>query len=163
MWRPIVLAFAACSACATPREPMAVGNPVPAAPRTCALVRGAYCIEDIGLVIDQGRPTDRGTPITFYEEDWRDRPVVLTEPPGCRKGLSDTIQWLNVDRSDETVALTIRLRADASCDLQITAGGKSRDPGATGFFTALTQIRACTRAPCEGVVLAGPLSSQVHW
>jgi len=61
--------------------------PAAAAPRTCALIRGAYCIERSGLIIRE-QPLDRGhSRLTVYEDRWSLLPIVIDEPGGCAGSL----------------------------------------------------------------------------
>ena len=158
MWGGFLpLLFSACSVSSVP--PL----PVPSAPRTCALVRGAYCIENVGLAISPEQGSGGTNRVIIYEQHWQARSLVITEPESCERVLSDTVQLLSSRRTNEALEFRVRLATNGSCDLTMTVGNEVVDLAGNGFFTAMTQIRACRTRPCEGPVIGGVLRGAIPW
>jgi hypothetical protein len=126
-----------------------------APPRTCAVTRGAYCIERSGLVIRIERAGANRSRITAYEEWWRDFPLVIDEPATCRRTLSDTVELTSMAEDDANIRFTLKLARNGRCTLTITIPNERRDRAGSAFSTALTQIRACARRPCAGPIVGG--------
>lgn len=159
--RLVVTTMAAvlCSGCHNKLE-----APLPAsAPRACALIRGSYCIEQVGLTIEESGLRIGGARLIIYDRSWQSTPLVVWEPVGCRRRLSNMTELIRVHRSDGQLILDVRLRRDGTCDLRISTGDKETDPAGNGFFTAMTQIRACIVQPCAGTVIGARVRSQVDW
>lgn len=161
--KKILLCLAASGACAgcetgaeTQRLPLS-------APRTCALVRGAYCIESVGLTIEAEPRREGDSRLTIFEEHWREAPLIILEPAGCRNHLSDTIELISLNRAGGVLAMRIRLRKDATCDVDLTAADRERDSAGDGFFTAMTQIRSCAAHPCTGPLIGERIRSRIDW
>lgn len=149
------------SGCAT--SPVERSQPALAAPRTCAVFRGAYCIEAVGLTVETSELAGGSASIKVYEHDWRMWPLVITEPRGCRSGTSNTIELLSTGRSGGSISMLVRLRRDGTCDLLLSAPDRSSDSSGSAFFTGMTQIRACASRTCEGTVIGGQIRSRIDW
>lgn len=122
-------------------------------PRTCAVTRGAYCIERSGLVIRIERAAAGRSRITVYEEWWRKLPLIIDEPGTCRRTLSDTVELISMAEDDANLRFTLKLARNGRCTLRITIPNERRDSAGSAFSTALTQIRTCARRPCEGPIV----------
>ena len=133
------------------------------APQDCALIRGAFCVQQLGLTIDEAEASAGHSILTIYGEDWRDKALVVSEPNACRRGLADTIELIENSESDGKLLLRVRLRRDGTCDLRISANNRRTDPLGDGFFAAMTLIRACFEAPCTGPVIGRRIRSAVAW
>lgn len=152
----LVLMSAACQA-------QTVSPAALSAPRVCAAVRGTYCIEELGLTIEETATSASQTMLALHGDDWRDKPLVISEPNGCRRGLADTIELMENTESDGKLRLRVRLRRDGTCDLQISVNNRRTDPLGDGFFAAMTLIRACYETPCTGPVIGSRIRSAVDW
>ena len=133
------------------------------APRTCSETRGAYCIESVGLAIHVEKVSPTVNRIRVFEDHWQGTPLTITEPASCGSTRSDTVETLHHEKANDATKLRLRLVRNGSCDIDIAVAGKARDPAGHGFFTAMTQIRACERAPCEGPVIGGIIRQELDF
>ena len=134
-----------------------------AAPRTCAVTRGAYCIERSGLIIRVERTDANGSRLTAYQEWWSEFPLVIEEPASCRRTLSDTVELTSMSEDSAYLRFTLKLARNHQCTLAITIPNERRDPAGGAFSTALTQIRACARRPCEGPIVGADIRDRFGW
>lgn len=145
-------------ACQTPEQDVL---PAASAPRTCAMVRGAYCIENAGYTIDV-EPLPGETRLTVYEDWWRAHPLIIREPSGCRDTLSDTIELLSQADVGLETRFRVRFARNGRCDVLFIVGSEASDPAdaaLTALSAALSQIRTCRSRPCEGPVVATEVGS----
>jgi len=148
----------ALSACQAPEQNV---SPAASAPRTCAMVRGAYCIENAGYTVDV-EPLSGETRLTVYEDWWRAHPLIIREPSGCRDTLSDTIELLSQADVGLETHFRVRFARNGRCDVLFVVGSEASDPAdpaLTALSAALTQIRTCRSPPCEGPVVAAEIGS----
>lgn len=148
----LAFSFAALNGCAVREQ----GALIPtSAPRTCAVTRGAYCIERSGLVIRVERAGAGRSRLTAYQEWWRNFPLVIEEPASCRRTLSDTVELTSMTEDDANLRFTLKLARNGRCTLTITIPNERRDPAGSAFSTALGQIRSCATRPCAGPIVGG--------
>ncbi|MEA3045827.1 MAG: hypothetical protein QOJ53_159 [Sphingomonadales bacterium] len=117
------------------------------------MTRGAYCIERSGLVIRVERARPGRSRLIVYEEWWSDLPLIIEEPASCRRTLSDTVELTSMAEDEANLRFTLKLARNGRCTLTITIPNERRDPAGSAFSTALTQIRACARRPCDGPIV----------
>jgi hypothetical protein len=134
-----------------------------APPRTCAVTRGAYCIERSGLVIRIERAGARRSRITVYEEWWSNLPLVIEEPASCLRTLSDTVELMAMSEDNMNLRFTLKLARNNRCNITITVPNERRDPAGSAAFTALAQIRACARRPCNGPIIGMNIRERFGW
>lgn len=141
-----------------------------APPRDCEVVRGAWCILASSISFEHERPRDSPfrSKWTLRGRYWRDKPLVILEPGGCRTGVSDAAKVLSVSPSvlwegKQWKSYVVRLKSDGSCDLKILS--PQNDPLGSAFSASLTEIRVCSSVRCDGVVLAQhfPPESRAGW
>lgn len=142
----------------------AVAQPIPAGvPRTCAVTRGAYCIERSGLIIRVERGRANGSRLTVFEEGWRELPLIIEEPGSCRRTLSDTVELTSMSEDETYLRFTLKLARSGRCNLMITVPNERTDRAGGAVFTALGQIRACARRPCEGPIVGADIRDRFGW
>lgn len=134
-----------------------------APPRTCAVTRGAYCIERSGLVIRIERAGAARSRITAYQEWWKDFPLIIEEPASCRRTLSDTVELMAMSEDNMNLRFTLKLARNNRCNIIITVPNEQRDPAGSAVFTALGQIRACARRPCNGPIVGMDIRERFGW
>lgn len=140
------------------------GTAIPAsAPRTCAVTRGAYCIERSGLVIRIERATPDRSRLTAYQEWWRDFPLTIEEPDSCLRTLSDTVELESMSQDNLNLRFILRLARNNRCNITIIVPNEQRDPAGSAVFTALGQLRACERRPCEGPIVGANIRDSFGW
>lgn len=127
------------------------------------MVRGAYCIEDVGYTIRETARSPQSTTLAVMEESWTSPPLVIDEPSACRTALSDTVELVSQETEGPEMRVRLRLVRDGRCDLLIKVGSAATDPAATGLSAAITQIRACRSRPCAGPVIAGEIGDALSW
>jgi hypothetical protein len=138
-------------------------RPAASAPRTCQDIRGAYCIESVGLTVHLQSSSSTKSELLIYEQAWRSTPIRIVEPATCTQSLSDTVEALDFDADPAESRIRVRLAKNGSCDLDIFVGGRRSDPAGNGFFTAMTQLRACRARPCTGPVIGGIIRQKLKW
>ncbi|MGY0556293.1 hypothetical protein [Lysobacter sp. A421] len=160
LWIAFITLLAPVSAgCATP------DLPAPAAPpRECLLIRHAWCIEGGPYEIVMQRANRSESPgfdwVWVLRGDFRpESKLVLFEPYGCKDGFADSLVALSYDkrviwRDREWDRMRVRLRSDASCDLDILVPPFDGDPMEWAYSSGFGLIRACSNVSCEGPLLA---------
>jgi hypothetical protein len=142
----------------------------PSAPAIrCEIKFSAWCIAEGAYEITR-RPALDGR----YDRIWTlsgrfkpDSKMVVFEPNGCNVGFSDQkATLLNVDRTflwqnRKWDRIGIRLKHDATCDLQILLPPENDDPMAWGYYGGLALIRICTAQKCPAQNL-GDLVPQIR-
>lgn len=129
----------------------------PSPPRKCEMRQPVWCIYQGAWEI-----TDRLVERQKYDRVWVVRgfsrpkaPLVVMEPNGCREGLSDSVKATRFDSKFEWEAkiwnlMTIRLKSDGSCDLDILIPKAQSDPTGEAYFSGLPLIHPCATSSCEG-------------
>lgn len=130
------------------------------APRTCQEIRGAYCIENVGLTVEKSTKYNQ-TELVVYEDQWKQNPLVILEESSCKKSKSNMVKIINYNKKVVPNELTVRLVKNGGCDLVLRAGSPQDSGLGWALSTALTEIRACQRRPCEGPVIGGIIRQSI--
>jgi hypothetical protein len=133
-------------------------------PRRCEIRQKAWCIYFSDAAIQDQPATSTGYISTWTVRGsyWRDYPLVIQEPRGCREGLSDTIELRKFDKrfhwqGQGWIRTVVRLMTNGQCDLVLLSPTLTRDPAGSAFFAGLALIQACTTDTCEGAPIGGAL------
>lgn len=145
------------TACTTPGISAEVQPRPSAPPRFCEVKHSAWC-----LLTGADNYTDVPSLKAEYVSQWivrgdlwRDHPLIINEPRGCRSGRSDTVALVSYERGVRWQGrnwnkLIVKLKKDGSCDLELWSAPVAVDPQAGAFFAGLSLVRPCKDAACEG-------------
>ena len=161
----VVLAFALV--CGSAPIGAAVAPRVP--PKVCEIRQSAWCIYFSDATIED-RPAQSATYASVWSvrgSYWANFPLIIREPHGCRKALSDTVQLLDFDKrfswnGQTWNRLVVRLMKNGNCDLVLLSPTLDRDPRGLAFFAGLGLIQACETSECQGPVLGSEIRDLVN-
>lgn len=133
-------------------------QPAPAAPPAkCEIALTVWCIREgaYEIVSQFSKHND-------YRRVWIIRgffkpssPLIVLEPYGCRQGLSDQAESLRFDQhftwdSKQWNRLTVKLKKDDSCNIELLIPPFADDPTGEAFFGGVALVQRCTTATCNG-------------
>jgi len=137
---------------------------VPAAPPAkCEIALPVWCIREGAYEI-----VSQFSKHNAYRRVWIIRgffkpssPLIVREPYGCRQGLSDQAEALTFDKhikwgGKEWNRMTVQLKKDGSCNIELLVPPFSEDPTGEAFFGGLALVQRCMTTSCDGDSL-GPL------
>lgn len=159
----LVVGIFGCSKAQEPQQ-MVASAPI----SKCELRFSAWCITEGAYEISRVLASD-GVHDRIWVLRGRFRPdskLVIFEPNGCNTGYSDQVALLGVDKSlrwqdHEWDRINVRLKHDATCDLQILVPIATNDQMEWGYSEGLPLVRACTKQECPAQSL-GDLKSQIR-
>lgn len=156
MSRPKLLVLAA-TICVMACQPHAVlSSALEAPPRVCEIRQPAWCIYRSNITIQHAPSFNSSQSIwTIWGSYWREDPVIILEPRGCRVGVSDVVELVDADDGYEWDgriwnSIKVRLRSDGACDLNLLSPSVPEDKSRTAFSAKLTLIQACQTDGCDG-------------
>lgn len=138
-------------------------------PESCEIRQAAWCLlySDVTYE-DKPSPLEKFSSIWIIRgSTWKEHPLVMREPRGCRQGRADTTEFVrsikNVEfEGNRESMFVVRLKKDKTCDLEFFYYPVKRDPQAGGFFAALGLLRPCRDSACEGDVIGVKIRPFVH-
>lgn len=142
--------------------------PVSAPPSKCEIRFSAWCIAEGAYEISRVLASD-GVHDRIWTLSGRFRPdskLIVFEPNGCNSGYADKAVVLRVEKAfrwqdREWDRISVRLKKDATCDLQILVPVATNDPMEWGYSSGLPLIRTCTKSECPAQNL-GDLKSEIR-
>ena len=154
-----VLIAITVSALVSERARTAESMPSPAAPPAkCEIAMATWCIREGAYEL-----VSRFSKLKTYRRVWIVRgfskpaaPLIVLEPYGCREGLSDVSEALDLDQHFSWDRRTwnrirVKLKRDDSCNLDVLVPKFADDPAGEAFFGGLALVQGCTTtAPCDG-------------
>lgn len=161
MSHPRFLALAATVVCVMACQPHVVRSEgLQAPPRVCEIRQAAWCIYRSDMTIQHEPVFNTNLSAwTMWGSYWREHPAVILEPRGCRDGISDVVELMKTDDAYQWKgrawnSITVRLRSDGSCDLNLLSPPAQEDKIGTAYSVKMTLIRACQTANCDGPTIA---------
>lgn len=152
-----------------PRKAMADEGRSTEPPARCEIHQMAWCMLLDDMTYQDVPSTQENMASTWYLRGplWKQYPLIINEPAGCRTGYSDIVKLVRFDRyykvGEKTFGrIVVRLKKNGSCDLEMLSSKKSDDKYAGGFFAGLTSVKPCIDASCSGEVLAKDLRELVR-
>lgn len=161
----LCFAWVLVAACA-PASPQSASAAAP--PSKCEIRFSAWCIAEgayeISRLLASDGVNDRVWILSGRFEP--DSKLVVFEPNGCNSGYADELALLGVEKafhwqSRRWDRISVRLKGDATCDLQILVPEAANDPMEWGYSSGLPLLRTCTKVGCPAQNL-GDLKSQIR-
>jgi hypothetical protein len=150
----IVILISGACAPRTPSNPQVFQNEPPS---SCEIQQPVWC-----LLYSDATYSDLPSASEAFASEWvvrgntwKDYPLVIHEPRGCRVGRSDTVELVDYVKDFEWGGrkmnkVVVRMKSDNTCNLEFISFHLKDDPQAGGFFAAMTLVRPCTEQTCEG-------------
>lgn len=140
-----------------------------APPVLCEFKQSSWCILYSVATYEDAPSQEEGyaSRWTVRGGTWKDHPLIINEPIGCRSGISDTVELLG---SEETVEwhgqpltkVAIKLKSDGSCNLELLYPRADADPQEGAFFAAMTLIKACQNTACTSAPIGIVIRPRIH-
>lgn len=133
------------------------GEGLKAPPSHCEIRQSAWCILYSDATYEDVPSESAGYSSywTVRGGTWKEYPLLIKEPVGCRNGKSDTIEFISFEhlvkwRDQVLDKLVVKIKSDGSCNLEFLYPKSGVDPVDGAFFAAMTLVKACQDAPCSG-------------
>jgi hypothetical protein len=126
-------------------------------PLHCISEHGAWCVLDGAG--EQPLATASGvSAFKLSDPSQSDASLIVISPVGCDRVRADQLAFLSFEHGlkrygQEWEGISVRLRNDGTCDLQILLPQFSSNPFEWAFSSGLQLIRACKSDVCEGAPL----------
>ena len=127
-----------------------------APPTFCEIRQSAWCIlySDVSYKDAPSKKEGYASHWIVKGGTWKDNPLVINEPKGCRNGKSDTVDLIGSEEEVKSEGRTwtkirVRIKKDKSCDLEFLYPPAGSDPQEGAFLAAMTIVKACGDQNCS--------------
>jgi hypothetical protein len=138
-------------------------------PERCEIQQASWCLlySDVTYEDKPSTLEKFASVWTIRGSTWKNYPLVVREPRGCRVGRSDTTEFIRSTKNMEFEGrrrdmFVVRMKKNKTCDLEFIYFPVKQDPQAGGFFAALGLLRPCRDNACEGEVIGVKIRPFVH-
>lgn len=152
----------------TPVEKMQIAARPHAPPTFCEIRQATWCWLSSDATFEDRPSRAAGFSSLWIVRGgtWRNYPLVMHEPTGCRSGRADTVNLIkppiNVRlRGKLWNKIIVGLKKDGTCNLEFLYPKLSDDPQAGGFFAAMNLLRPCRNPACDGEPIGFKIRSLV--
>ena len=154
----------ACAPAPAPSQPTSAAAP----PSKCEIRFSAWCIAEGAYEVSRVLASDG-----IHDRIWTltgrfrtDSSLVIFEQNGCNIGYADKATLLGVEKASHWNGrkwdrITVRLKRDSTCDLQLLVPIATNDPMEWGYSSGLPLLRTCTEDECPAQNL-GDLKSEIR-
>ena len=137
--------------------PFSQAQSISYAPTTsCEIRQSTWCIlySDVTYKDIPSREKGYASSWIVTGDTWKDYPLIINEPTGCRNGKSNTLDLVGSETSIRWQGrvwqkIFVRLKKDKSCDLEFVYPPVGQDPQEGAFLAAMTLVKSCSDQSCS--------------